>query len=148
MELVFIDTAAHAEAILGAALDAADFVLIPCRATAIDMQHLAVTGQLVAQRGKPAAVVFNAINERLAEVDQARRAASNMGLTVAPVAISNLVAYSRALTASQGVTEFEPTGKAAQEILALLEWISSILYLSNSRLSDKSSEARGRSRNQ
>jgi len=136
--LAFLDTAAHAEAILTHALDAADFVLIPCRATAIDIQHLAVTGQLVAARGKPAAVILNAVNERLAEYEQARRAAVNMGLTVAPVSISNLVAYSRALTAGQGVTEFEPTGKAAQEILNLLQWISGILYLSDSRLIEKS----------
>lgn len=144
--LVFLDTAAHAEAILTPALDAADFVLIPCRPTAIDIQHLAVTGQLVASRGKPAAVVLNAVNERVAEYEQARRAVANMGLTVAPVSISNLVGYSRALTAGQGVTEFEPAGKAAQEILSLLQWISGILYLSDSRLFDKSKETPNRSR--
>jgi chromosome partitioning protein len=46
-----------------------------------------------------------------------------MGITVVPVSVSNLVAYARAITAGQGVTEFEPDGKAAAEMRALLREI-------------------------
>ena len=42
-KLVIIDTAAHAEGILTAAIEAADLVLIPCRPTVIDLQHLTAT---------------------------------------------------------------------------------------------------------
>jgi hypothetical protein len=42
-----------------------------------------------------------------------------MGLNLVPVSVSNLVAYARAITAGQGVTEFEPDGKAAAEMRTL-----------------------------
>src|SRR5215469_16583986 len=42
-QLVVVDTAAHAEGILASAIDWADLVLIPCRTSVIDLQHLAMT---------------------------------------------------------------------------------------------------------
>ena len=43
--------------------------------------------------------------------------------------ISNLIAHSRAITAGQGATEFEPNGKAAREIEAVFKWISGLIDL-------------------
>jgi hypothetical protein len=43
--------------------------------------------------------------------------------------LSKAFAYQRAIAAGLGVTEYEPTGKASQEILSLLYWISRLLYL-------------------
>jgi chromosome partitioning protein len=119
-KLIVIDTAAHAEGILVSTIDAADLVLIPCRPTIVDLQYLAATVQLAALRGKNTAVVLNAVQPRTNDRFQAAGALSDMGITLVPVGVSNLVAYARAITAGQGVTEFEPNGKAAAEMRALL----------------------------
>lgn len=119
-KLIVIDTAAHAEGILVSTIDAADLVLIPCRPTIVDLQYLATTIQLTQLRRKNAAVVLNAVQTRTIDRCQAEGAISDMGLNLVPVSVSNLVAYARAITAGQGVTEFEPEGKAAAEMRTLL----------------------------
>lgn len=119
-ELIVIDSAAHAEGILVSTIDVADLVLIPCRPTIIDLQYLAATAQLASLRGKNAAVVLNSVQPRTVDRFQAEGALADMGINVVPVSVSNLVAYARAITAGQGVTEFEPEGRAAAEMRALL----------------------------
>jgi chromosome partitioning protein len=118
-ELVVIDTAAHAEGILVSTIDLADLVLIPCRPTIVDLQYLATTVQLTALRRKTAAVILNAVATRTIDRTQAAGAITDMGVNLIPVGVSNLVAYTRAITVGQGVTEFEPDGKAAAEMRAL-----------------------------
>ena len=120
-ELVVIDTAAHAEGILVSTIDLADLVLIPCRPTIVDLQYLATTVQLTALRRKTAAVVLNSVAVRTLDRTQAEGAITDMGVSLMPVGISNLVAYARAITVGQGVTEFEPNGKAAAEMRALFD---------------------------
>lgn len=120
-ELVVIDTAAHAEGILVSSIDLADLILIPCRPTIVDLQYLATTIQLTTLRRKTAAVVLNAVATRTIDRGQAEGAITDMGVNLIPVSVSNLVAYARAITVGQGVTEFEPEGKAAAEMRALLD---------------------------
>jgi chromosome partitioning protein len=123
-ELIVIDTAAHAEGILVSTIDAADLVLIPCRPTIVDLQYLATTIQLTQLRRKNAAIVLNAVQARTIDRCQAEGAICDMGLNLVPVSVSNLVAYARAITAGQGVTEFEPDGKAAAEMRTLFGELS------------------------
>jgi len=118
--LIVIDTAAHAEGILVSTVDAADLVLIPCRPTIVDLQYLSATVQLTALRKKNAAVLLNAVQPRTIDRFQAEDALTDMGVNLVPVSVSNLVAYARAITTGQGVTEFEPDGRAAAEMRALL----------------------------
>jgi chromosome partitioning protein len=119
-----LDTPALVESIISAAIAVADLVLIPCRTTGQDIQYLTSTIELVAARQKPAAVVPNSVEARLAETEQATALIEKLGITIAPHHLSKAVAYHRAITAGLGVTELDPTGKAAQEILNLLAWIS------------------------
>jgi chromosome partitioning protein len=119
-KMIVIDTAAHAEGILVSTIDSADLVLIPCRPTIVDLQYLAATVQLAGLRRKNAVVVLNAVQPRTNDRTQAQGALSDMGMNMVAVSVSNLVAYARAITAGQGVTEFEPNGKAAAEMRALL----------------------------
>ena len=75
-------------------------------------------------------MVLNAVEPQIREYEEAVAFIEKQGIALAPVYLSKAVAYHRAITASLGVTEYEPTGKAAQEVLSLLEWISRLLYLS------------------
>jgi chromosome partitioning protein len=132
VELIFIDCPAFAPAITTEAVKVADLVLIPCRATVQDIQFLTTTIEIAAAREKPTAVVLNAIEPQIRETEEAQGFITKAGIALAPVYLSKAVAYHRAITAGLGVTEFEPAGKAAQEILTLLDWISRLLYLSPS----------------
>ena len=129
-KLIVIDTAAFEQKILTAAVRVADLILIPCRPTAQDVQYITATTDIVAAHQKPAAIVLNQVEPRLPETEQARALITTLGLALSPTYLSKAVAYQRAIAAGLGVTEFEPAGKAAQEILNLLDWISRLLYLS------------------
>ena len=135
-DLIFIDTAAFEQKILVAAVHVATLILIPCRPTAQDVQYLTATTDIVAQHQKPAAVVLNQVEPRLPETEQARTIITKLGVALAPMCLSKAVAYQRAIAAGLGVTEYEPTSMAAQEVLTLLDWISILLHLSPTTLSD------------
>lgn len=137
-ELILLDSPALVESIISAAIASADLVLIPCRTTGQDIQYLTSTIDLVAARQKPASVVLNSVESRTAETEEAYELIEKLGVTIAPHYLSKAVAYHRAITAGLGVTELDPTGKAAQEILDLLAWISRLLYLSTDEKVDQS----------
>src|SRR3954453_19266484 len=131
IELIFIDCPAVARAPTEKAIEVADLVLIPCRTTVQDLQFVEQTVDLAATKAKPTAIVLNAVEPQIRETDQARAYLEKQEIALAPVFLSKAVAYHRAITAALGATEYEPSGKAAQELLALLEWISILLHLSN-----------------
>ena len=53
----------------------------------------------------------------------ARAAVAVHGLEVAPVNLQQRAAYAHALTAGQTAQEYEPSGKAAEDIASLYEWM-------------------------
>jgi chromosome partitioning protein len=131
-ELIFIDCPAFVHAMTTEAVKVAGLVLIPCRTTVQDLQFITTTSEIAAAHQKPTAVVLNAVEPQIKEYEEARAfITKKAGLALAPVYLSKAVAYHRAITAGLGVTEFEPTGKAAQEVLLLLDWISRLLDLSH-----------------
>jgi chromosome partitioning protein len=71
--------------------------------------------------------VLNACNPRTAEVEQSKKALLRHGYPVAPVEVGSRQAYSRALASRSAVTEFEAKGKAAEEIIELWKWLSTML---------------------
>jgi chromosome partitioning protein len=123
-QLVVVDTAAHAEGILASTIDVADLVLIPCRASVIDLQHLAATAQLAEVRAKNIAVLLNAVPIDTADGREAGKVVTDMGINLVPAYISNLASYVHAITVGLGVTEFDPHGRAAAEIRSLFAEIT------------------------
>ena len=91
--------------------------------------------------------MLNQVEPRLPETEQARTLITKLGLALSPMYLSKAVAYQRAIAAGLGVTEFEPAGKAAQEVLSLLDWMSRLLYLSLTTPVDKSNKTPRRSSN-
>jgi chromosome partitioning protein len=54
-------------------------------------------------------------------------------MEVAPIRLGERVAYNRCLIDGQTAQEFEPDGKAAQEIKELFFWASKLVGLSTSK---------------
>ena len=127
-ELVVIDTAPHSEAAAMAATRAADLVLIPCRAGILDLRAIGSTAELVKLAQKPAFVVLNAVPPRATQLlADARAAVQVHDLEVAPVAFQQRAAFGHALTAGKTAPEYEPGGKASDEVSELLAWLRSQL---------------------
>ena len=121
-ELVIIDTAPHSESSALAAARAADLVLIPCRPAILDLKAIGTSGDLAALAKKEAVVVLNAVPHQGKLAEEAEEAVRSYGLSVAPVKLTQRAAYVHSLTGGQAAQEFEPDGKAAQEIAELYMW--------------------------
>jgi chromosome partitioning protein len=121
-ELVIIDTAPHSESGALAAARAADLILIPCRPAILDLKAIGTSGDLAALAKKEAVVVLNAVPHQGKLAEEAEEAVRSYGLSVAPIKLTQRAAYVHSLTAGQAAMEFEPEGKAAQEIQELYRW--------------------------
>ena len=131
-ELVILDTAPHSSEVALAAAEAADLVLIPCRAGILDLRAIGATARLAKISGKPAFVVLNSIAPRATSIiADAREAVAVHGLEVAPITIQQRAAYAHALTAGQTAQEYEPDGKAADEMAQLYAWLRSVMPTEN-----------------
>ena len=53
----------------------------------------------------------------------ARAAVGVHGLDIAPIALQQRAAFAHALTAGKTADEYEPNGKAAEEITQLFQWL-------------------------
>lgn len=120
-----IDTAPHATADATMPVSMADFVLIPCRPTVLDIAAASRTVSIVNAAQKPAAFILSQCPSRALEIPEVRRALSRYSLPIIPVMIGFRASYARALASGRAVTEFEGEGKAAQEIRILYKWIKS-----------------------
>ena len=131
-DMVLIDTAPHASDVALAAAEAADLVLIPCRAGILDLRAIGTTARTVKLAAKKAYVVLNAVPPRASNIlDDARAAVAVHGLEVAPVALRQRAAYVHALTAGQTAQEYEPKGKADEEMTKLYRWLRRTLQASS-----------------
>jgi len=122
-DLVLIDTPGRDEPSIAAAIRVADFCIIPCRPTPADMKATPPTVATIDRLKKPVAFVLTQTPPRSYRIREAENGLSVLGM-VAPVPIVLRNAYQDAFGAGLGVTEYEPEGKAAEEIRALWKWIA------------------------
>jgi chromosome partitioning protein len=143
IKLIFVDCPAFARGPTERAIEVADLVLIPCRATVQDLQFVEQTVDMAAAREKPTAIVLNAVETQVRETDEARAYLEKQGIALAPTHLSKAVVYHRAITAALGATEYDPSSKAAHELLDLCKWISILLGMSEPPRAEKKSRRQG-----
>ena len=128
VDLALIDSAPHAGDVALAAAEAADLILIPCRPGILDLRAIGPTARIANIAGKPTFVVLNAMPNRAPNIlADAKAAVAVHKLDVAPVALQQRAAYAHALTAGQTAQEYEPDGKAAEEVAQLYKWLRTML---------------------
>ena len=86
------------------------------------------TVRLPKQMGKRPSVVLTFSPPTGAEIEQAREIVAQLEADLVPVSMHLRKAYSRAQQDGQTAQEYEPTGKAAQEIQRLYDYSSTALY--------------------
>jgi len=128
-DLVVIDSAPHSETTALAAIRASDLILIPCQPSILDLRAIADTIDLVRLAKKTATVILNCVPSRGSLGDEAEEAIKSYEINIAPVKIYQRTAFVRCLSAGLTVMEYEPKGKATEEILQLYKWTCKQLKL-------------------
>jgi chromosome partitioning protein len=121
-DLLIIDTAPNADRASLAAARAADLILIPCRPAAFDLDAIEATRDLASIAKRPAWVVLSAAPPRSGITEEARSGLERQGAKVAPQVITQRIAYSHSVIDGRTALEFEPNGKAAEDMRELFKW--------------------------
>jgi chromosome partitioning protein len=142
-EVVVLDTAPHSE---GTALDAAraaDLILVPCQPSIMDLRAMRKTTDLLNYLKKPTYAVLNEVAPQGTVADEAGKAiTAQFGMPMCPIRLGQRVAFNRCLLTGQTAQEYEPGGKAAQEIEALLQWVSATVGFPTSAKLPKSARVK------
>jgi chromosome partitioning protein len=123
VDLMLIDTAPHSESAAIAAAEHADLVLIPCRAGILDIRAINASIKIAKLAETSAVVLLNAVPAHGARGEAAKEAIKKYKIKVVPHQMGLRVAYDDAILEGLGVAEFEPHGKAAEEIESIFKWI-------------------------
>lgn len=127
-DLVVLDCPPVHRDIAHEVMSAADIVLIPTRAESFDLRAMTQTVKLAQQFGKTPHVVLTFCPPTGAEIEQARAIIEQLGARWCGVDVHQRKAYSRAQQEGQAAQEYEPTGKAADEIKRLYAYMATALY--------------------
>lgn len=130
-DFCIIDTAPHSDSTSLAAARAADLVLIPCRPAILDLRAIGATIDLSRLADKPAVVVLNSVPPRGRLAKEAVIAVDGYNVPVSPIQIVQRAAFMHALTIGQTAQEYEPHGKASEEIIQLYVWTCRQIGLKN-----------------
>lgn len=123
-DLVIIDSAPFSESSTIAAARAADFVVIPCRPSIFDVKAIGTTIDLVAAVKTKMGIALNGVKSKSLDIDARKAIKTEFDCPVASVTLWNRVDYIRCLLDGQGVSEYDPEGKAANEIRLLYRWVN------------------------
>ncbi len=126
---VFIDTPPHTDIAVAEAARLSAAIIIPIRPSPDDIGAVRHTVEIARNMEKPAALVINSAPIRAAASGMARAALAPFGLPVVPHDLADRIAHSYASAAGQTAAEYEPGGKAAQEIAAAWTFIRAVFKL-------------------
>lgn len=129
-DLLILDTAPNADQTALRAAQLADLVLIPCRAATFDLEAIRATLTLAELAKKPSYVVLNAIPPRSGIGREAAEGLTAQGAQVAPAMLSQRAAFAHGVIDGRTAQEFEPAGKAAEEVEALYTWLCGVVGMS------------------
>jgi len=131
-DFLILDTAPNADQTALRAAQAADVVLIPCRAATFDLEAIKATLTLSQLAQRPSFVVLNAIPPRSGIGREAADGLTSQGAQVAPAMLSQRAAFTHGVIDGRTAQEFEPAGKAAEEVSSLYAWLCGIVDMPTS----------------
>jgi chromosome partitioning protein len=120
--VAIIDTAATDNELSANGIGAADLCLIPARPSPVDIEAALPTLSTVRRLDKRFAFVLNQTPTRSNRVSEAAAALNAAGVLALPYIVQRND-HQDAIGAGLGVTEYDPYGKAAEEIRGLWRWV-------------------------
>ncbi len=139
---MLIDTPARSEQSALAAAGLADLVIIPCRPQAYDLETIPNTQKLLKLAdNKPALVVLNAVPAQGNRHEQAKDLIGQMNIDLCPYTIGHRAAFGDSGALGQTPEEYDATGKAAEEIRNVYNYIWGILGKEEKRNNEKAAKS-------
>ena len=133
VDFLFIDTAPQSDKPAISAAEVADIILVTCKPSVMDLRAIQNTLRLTKLANlKPGAKVSAVLTQiepfgKLHE--EARAALRKLAINVLPCGLGRRVAYHHGLIDGRTALEYEPEGKAAQEVRALYKNICSLDFM-------------------
>jgi chromosome partitioning protein len=121
-DLIIIDTPPHAQPIINMAAEAATACLIVTGAFLEELETVATVATIAKALKKPSAIILNRVGRSHA-LTLARTALGTFGLPVCPTAMAQLITHAYASAEGETANEREPSGKAAQEVTTVYQWL-------------------------
>jgi chromosome partitioning protein len=121
---VFLDLPGRNAPAVNAGIRVADLVLIPARPLDVDLEASDETVAAAQRLARPYAFVMNITPTRGARAEQWAEGLRKAGHAVAEPIIVERIQVPDAIAEGQGVTEYDPKGKAADELAELWVWIN------------------------
>lgn len=129
-DLMVLDTPPAAGSEASEAMSLADIVIVPCPPSIVDLVAIRSTLNALRMIGTPGYVVISrAPPTATALIEDARTIAGRGQIELTPFVLRERSAFRNAWPHGQGVTEFEPEGKAAAEIEELRAFVFEKLQL-------------------
>lgn len=122
VSLAVLDTMPHAESSILKAARLADFALVPVRPSLLDLVSIEQTLEICRLAKLRSVVVINAVKSKSLLVE-AKNAIAKMDCELCPVPLWDRTDYPRSLAAGLSPVEYEPQGKASNEIQRLYKWL-------------------------
>lgn len=136
LDLLIVDTGGRTDEGAHAAAKVSDLVVVPIQPSAVDIKSMDATRQLIERAGNPKSlVVLSRVKPFGTRHDETRAWLSGNGYQVADATIGDRVTFQDAYGAGQTVAEFEPGGKAADEVQQLYMQICKIAGMPANRQS-------------
>jgi chromosome partitioning protein len=131
-DLAILDTPGADSHAASGAMREAHFCLLPVRPSVADIEASKPTVRYLNEHDKPFAFVLNQCptGGRTSRTSNARMALQLLGSLCDPT-LAHRSDHVDALAAGLGVTEFAPCGKAADEVRAVLRWLTARLRRMN-----------------
>lgn len=127
-QFVVIDTPPRAEQAAMAAAKAAHLILIPCRPAIFDLDTVSTTLELIHHAGSQrVAAILNGVPARGPKGDQAAEVIKGLGIAVCPAVLGYRAAYSDAGALGLSAQEYDPNGKAAEEIEQVYKFVCKLI---------------------
>lgn len=133
-QFVVIDTPPRAEQAALAAAKSASLILVPCRPAVFDLDTVTTTLELIQHAGNQSvAAILNGVPPRGSKGEQAAEVIKGLGVAVCPAVMGHRAAYSDAGAFGQSAQEYDPHGKAADEIQLVYKFVCKLLNTTTSK---------------
>jgi chromosome partitioning protein len=137
-DLAIIDTAGRTNDAANAAARAADLILVPLQPSLIDLKTLGATLDIIRIAGnKPTRALLARVKASGTRHEDTTTWLIEQGVEVCPASLGERVTYQDAYAQGLGVSEAEPSGKAALEIKNVYLYVSSLLDLPTRRANNE-----------
>lgn len=124
VDLAILDTSPNTDPNSLNAAEVANLALIPTRDARFDLEAIGSTIRIGKMADVPMRVVFNAVRSRSSMIFKAKKAVeSEYNVPTAPCFLGDRVAFSHSVLDGKTAQEFEPKGKASNEVRALYRYV-------------------------